>query len=301
MPPVLKTDRKRLTIQTANKLTLDFYAGQRSPMTSVTISIPEGINITPNNTTINIIGRGEVLLQDFSRQSIGRTGSNYSYNKVGKVQLLKSEGKDTKLIFQDLDLRPSNGPDIRLCIQEVTLPSQGEYQFTAQYTTSQPDSLQSPVSTASLEGVTKICDFTRDNLRTFTTLKERDFSSVSFHWTTPQKADAITLLQSEDMGETWKPAKAQISPDDNCGSVHHLTPNRLYAFKLQIKGGRNQGDSNWAWYYSGLWDVKTLGVKGDSITDDTNALNKAIEKLNSIGGGILHFPAALTMSVPYIF
>lgn len=291
LPPVLKTNRKRLTIQTANKLTLDFYAGQRSPMTSVTISIPEGINITPNNTTINIIGRGEVLLQDFSRQSIGRTGSNYSYNKVGEVQLLKSKGEGSKLIFQGLDLRPCNGPDIRLCIQEVTLPSPGEYKFTAQYTTSQPDSLQSPVSIASLEGVTEICDFSRNSLRTFPTPKERDFSSVSFHWSTPQKADTITLLQSEDMGETWKPANAQISTDNNSGSVQDLTLNRLYAFKLQIKGGRNQGDSNWAWYYSGLWDVKTLGVKGDSITDDTNALNKAIEKLNSIGGGILHFPA----------
>lgn len=57
-----------------------------------------------------------------------------------------------------------------------------------------------------------------------------------------------------------------------------MKPNQLYAFKLRVKGGDNHGDSNIAWFYSGLWDVKTLGVKGDAVADDTDALNRAIKK-----------------------
>ena len=87
LPPVIKLDRTAFTIKTAGSLTLDFYAGQRSPMTTVTIRVPEGIDVTLDNTTVNVIGRGEVILRDLHKQSIGRTGTNYSYKKVGDEYL----------------------------------------------------------------------------------------------------------------------------------------------------------------------------------------------------------------------
>lgn len=291
LPSVLKIDRDEFTIKTAGKLTLDFYAGQRSPMTTVIISVPEGIDVTLDNTKVNVIGRGEVLLRDLSKQSIGRTGTNYSYNRVGEVELQKIEKKGTLLIFKELDSRPSNGPDIRLCINGVVLPSKGTYTFGAEYKTSKPEILRSPVTTVTLKGVTTVTDFTRNTLRAFTYKKNWDLSFTSFHWTAPKDAKSVRLLQSEDMGKTWVPVKTEILPDDDFGAAYRLKPNQLYAFKLSVEGGDNQGDSNIAWYYSGLWDVKTLGVKGDAIADDTDALNKAIEKLNGIGGGILYFPA----------
>lgn len=291
LPSVLKIDRDEFTIKTAGKLTLDFYAGQRSPMTTVIISVPEGIDVTLDNTKVNIIGRGEVLLRDLSKQSIGRTGTNYSYNRVGEVELQKIDKKGTLLIFKELDFRPSNGPDIRLCINGVVLPSKGTYTFGAEYKTSKPEILRSPVTTVTLKGVTTVTDFTRNTLRAFTYKKNWDLSFTSFHWTAPKDAKSVRLLQSEDMGKTWVPVKTEILPDDDFGAAYRLKPNQLYAFKLSVEGGDNQGDSNIAWYYSGLWDVKTLGVKGDAIADDTDALNKAIEKLNGIGGGILYFPA----------
>lgn len=291
LPSVLKIDRDEFTIKTAGKLTLDFYAGQRSPMTTVIISVPEGIDVTLDNTKVNVIGRGEVLLRDLSKQSIGRTGTNYSYNRVGEVELQKIENKGTLLIFKELDFRPSNGPDIRLCINGVVLPSKGTYTFGAEYKTSKPEILRSPVTTVTLKGVTTVTDFTRNTLRAFTYKKNWDLSFTSFHWTAPKDAKSVRLLQSEDMGKTWVPVKTEILPDDDFGAAYRLKPNQLYAFKLSVEGGDNQGDSNIAWYYSGLWDVKTLGVKGDAIADDTDALNKAIEKLNGIGGGILYFPA----------
>lgn len=291
LPSVLKIDRDEFTIKTAGKLTLDFYAGQRSPMTTVIISVSEGIDVTLDNTKVNIIGRGEVLLRDLSKQSIGRTGTNYSYNRVGEVELQKIDKKGTLLIFKELDFRPSNGPDIRLCINGVVLPSKGTYTFGAEYKTSKPEILRSPVTTVTLKGVTTVTDFTRNTLRAFTYKKNWDLSFTSFHWTAPKDAKSVRLLQSEDMGKTWVPVKTEILPDDDFGAAYRLKPNQLYAFKLSVEGGDNQGDSNIAWYYSGLWDVKTLGVKGDAIADDTDALNKAIEKLNGIGGGILYFPA----------
>lgn len=291
LPPVLKLDRTEATVKTAGKLLLDFYAGQRSPMTTVKIRIPAGIDVTLDNTTVNVIGRGEVLLRDLSRQSIGRTGANYSYKKVGEVEIRKEGAKGTLLLFKELDFRSANGPDIRLCFKGIALPSKGTYTFEAEYTTSQPAILHSPVAKVALKGVTNVADFTRNTLRAFTYKKDWDLSFTSFYWTAPKDAKSVTLMQSEDLGKTWTEVKTEILPDDDFGAAYRLNPNQLYAFKLRVKGGDNQGDSNIAWYYSGLWDVKTLGVKGDGVADDTDALNNAIEKLNSLGGGILYFPA----------
>lgn len=293
LPPVLKIDRTAFTIRTAGKLTLDFYAGQRSPMTAVTFRIPEGIEVTLDNTTVNVIGRGEVLLRNLSTQSIGRTGTNYSYNKVGEVEIRKEKTQGTLLLFSGLDFRPSNGPDIRLSISGVRLSSKGTYTFEAEYTTSQPEVLRSSVATAALQGVTTVADFTRTTLHAFTYKKAWDLSFTSFHWTAPGDAESVTLLQSEDKGKTWSTVKTEILPDDDFGAAYGLKPNQLYAFKLRVEGGDNRGESNIAWFYSGLWDVRALGVKGDAATDDTEVLNRAIERVNSLGGGILHFTAGV--------
>lgn len=41
--------------------------------------------------------------------------------------------------------------------------------------------------------------------------------------------------------------------------------------------------------------VKDFGAKGDGVTDDTAAINAAVDSLASIGGGRLHFPAGIYM------
>lgn len=291
LPPMVKLDRSTFTVKTAGILTLDFYAGQRSPMTTVAIRIPEGIDVTLDNTTVNIIGRGEVLLRDLPQQSIGRTGTNYSYKKVGDVEIRREEKKGTLLLFKKLDFRPSNGPDIRLCFRGVAVPATGNYTFEANYVTSQPEQLHSPVATATLEGVTTVADLTRNTLRAFTYKKDWDLSFTTFHWTAPRNAESVTLLQSEDKGKTWIPVKVEILPDDDFTTASRLQPEQLYAFKLLVKGGDNPGESNVVWFYSGLQDIKTTGVKGDGVSDDTEAINKAIQEMNELGGGILRFTA----------
>ena len=97
LPPVIKLDRTAFTIKTAGNLTLDFYAGQRSPMTTVTIRVPEGIAVTLDNTTVNVIGRGEVILRG-QRQMCIRDRSFTSFywtapRNAESVTLLLSEDK----------------------------------------------------------------------------------------------------------------------------------------------------------------------------------------------------------------
>ena len=88
----------------------------------------------------------------------------------------------------------------------------------------------------------------------------------------------MTLLLSEDRGKTWKPARTEILPDDDFAAAGRLTPNQLYAFKLLVKGGDNQGESNIAWFYSGLQDIKTTGVKGDGMQTIRKTLTKLLVK-----------------------
>lgn len=122
---MLKLDRTEATIRTAGKISLDFYAGQRTPMSTVTIHIPAGIDVTLDNTTVNVIGRGEVLLRDLPKQSIGRTGTNYSYHKVGEVEIRKDGKNGTRLIFKKLVFVHPMDRNIRLCMSGVALPSKG--------------------------------------------------------------------------------------------------------------------------------------------------------------------------------
>ena len=213
-----------------------------------------------------------MLLRDLPKQSIGRTGTNYSYKKVGDVEIHKDGEKGTRLIFKHLDFRPSNGPDIRLCFRGIAIPTKGNYTFEADYVTSEPEVLHSPVATATLEGLTTVTDFTRSVLRVFTYKKDWDLSFTSFHWTAPRNAESVTLLQSDDMGKTWTPVRVEILPDDDFTTASRLQPNQLYAFKLLVAGGDNSGESNVVWFYSGLQDIKTTGVKGDGIADDTDAI-----------------------------
>lgn len=49
-------------------------------------------------------------MRDRLKQSIGRTGTHYSYNKVGNVALRDEGERGTVIVFSGLDFRPSNGP-----------------------------------------------------------------------------------------------------------------------------------------------------------------------------------------------
>ncbi len=286
--------QSQIRANTFNGLTLDFIAGQRSPRTKVELHIPAGIRVTMDNTTVNVIGRGEVTLGGLATQSIGRTGTNYSYKQVGKVAITGTPEKGQVITFSEIDLRPLNGIDLRIKIKDVRLSRTGTYTFKTKYVTAEPEVYTSPVTqqeTATLTVVNTITDLARKKNRMFSYV-EMPETSIDLHWTPPTGASKVMLMKSLDKGRTWT-LVFPIRPDDGAARIEELDPGRLYAFKLDIKGGANKGASNIVWFYSGKMNVKKLGVKGDGAADDTDSINAAIALMNRLGGGMLFFPQGI--------
>ena len=200
-----------ITANTDKNLTLYFTAGQRSPDATVKIYLPAGIHVNMDNTTVNVIGRGDVKLKELPTQSIGRVGTSYSYSKVGSVAINKTSNGGSVLTFSHLDLRPLNGFDVKLVINHVNLPKVGSYQFKATYTVSQPEILTSPGTgseTTTLKVVNNISDFERVPDKS---LQYRETSStytdIKFRWS--GKAPNMQIMQSTDNGKTWQPSNAK--------------------------------------------------------------------------------------------
>lgn len=282
LSPQFRIGQQQITIGNKKNITLFFTAGQRSPQATVRFYIPAGINITPDNVTVNVIGRGEVLLKDLPDQSIGRVGTKYSYSKVGVADVSHLSSGVTLLTFSQLDLRPANGEDLIIVIRDVQLNKAGNYAFRAEYTTSQPEVLNSTAVTANLQAVPTISDFEREPDRSLV-YKETPatYTKVSFKWSPGGKA---SLMYSMDKGKTWFTSPVKI--ENARATIEGLQPNKLYAFRLAVKGN---GFSNTVYFYSGKMDIKAFGVKGTGDEDDTEKINEAIAYLHKIGGGTLLF------------
>lgn len=282
----LALQQQQITVNTNNDLTLTFTAGQRSPEAAVKVYLPAGIHATMKNTTVNVIGRGAVLLQNLAQQSIGRTGTKYSYNKVGTVSITPAPGGGSILYFNHLDWRPANGADLEIVIHQVNLPKIGDYHFKAIYTTSKPEVLTSAGTgseTATLTVKQTVADFTRMSDTVLT-----DYTTAHFTWS-PIAASAVQLMQSPDSGKTWEAANANIELKKGKATITGLHTNRLYTFRLQVKDGPHKGVSNIARYYTGMFNIKLVGITGDSSQDHTQPINAAIDYLNQLGGGTLLF------------
>lgn len=288
----LQLQQQHITVNTKKDLTLFFTAGQRSSNTTVKIMLPAGIKATMQNTTVNVIGRGDVTLAALAQQSIGRTGSLYSYSKVGAAAITPLASGGSLLQFNQLDLRPANGPDLKIVIHDVTLPKTGLYSFKATYTTDKPEVLTSAgigAETATLQVVQTIADLTRTVERSLQYKEEaNNYTRAQFTWS-PVAAQSITLMQSLDSGKHYQPAKAAIDVKTASATITGLQPNKLYTFRLQVNDGPHKGVSNSARYYSGKLNIQLFGATGDSSQDCTQPINNAIEYLSQLGGGTLLF------------
>lgn len=286
-------EKKQLTVNAISNLTIFLTAGQRSPDATVRIWVPAGITVTKENTTVNVIGRGDVLLKDLSTQSIGRVGNKYSYSKVGDVIISKSTDGRTLLTFKHLDLRPANGADIKLVIRNAKFSRTGNYFFKASYTTSKPETLTSAgtgTETASIIVTPTIADFERVLNKDLQYRETNDtYTSVSFKWCSNITSSTLQLLQSVDSGKSWVVSQANIDRKKSIATIAGLIPDKLYRFKLHIKEGLHKGSSNEITFFSGKMDVKLFGANGDGVGDHTEKINEAISYLNSIGGGTLFF------------
>ncbi len=286
-------DQNEMTQNTTKDLTLYFIAGQRSPVANVHIYLPKGIQVTLENTTVNVIGRGDVTLSNLGKQSIGRVGTNYSYLTVGKVAITKTSDGGSMITFTNLDFRPANGPDLKLVISNVNLSKTGKYPFKAIYSVSEPELLTSAgtgAEMAILNVTPNISNFERVIDRAFE-YKETPstYTSALFKWPKGVVASSIQIMQSPDSGKSWKPAFARINTKSSIASVSGLKPDKMYTFRLLVKDGTNKGFSNQVKFYSGKMDVKHFGVSGEDSEDNTQDINNAIEYLSKLGGGTLLF------------
>ena len=288
----LVLQQEQMTVNTSKDLVLFYTAGQRSPDAAVKIYLPAGIPATLQNTTVNVIGRGDVTLQNLAQQSIGRTGTNYSYKKVGAVAITPLPNGGSVLHFSHLDLRPANGADLKIVIRNVRCTKTGSYAFKATYTTSKPDILTSAGTggeTATLTIATTVADLARTIDQS---LQYREtastYTTAQFTWSSIA-ANTVQLQQSSDSGKTFTQVNATIDLKSSTALITGLLPDKLYTFRLLVKDGVHKGFSNPVQLYAGKLDVKTVGATGDSSQDCTEAINKAIDFLNRIGGGTLLF------------
>jgi polygalacturonase len=289
----LELGTEKMTVHTPQQLSLYFTAGQRSPDATVSITVPAGIRITMENTTVNVIGRGEVMLKDLSSQSVGKTGTNYSYSRVGNALLEGSPAKGQTITFNHLDLRPANGPDLKITIRNLNLSKLGSYSFKARYSTSKPKVLQSPGTGTEIEvlnAVGFISDFQRIPLHNLH-YKERPetYTRVNFKWSAGPETGKTQVLQSLDQGKTWKPGTALVNIKNNTAHISGLMPNQQYRFKLKSRSRQGDLFSNEVRFYTGKTDVREFGIIADEQRDHTDQINQAINSLTENGGGTLLF------------
>jgi polygalacturonase len=281
----LVLSKPAITVNTDNNLSLHYTTGQRSPNVTVKIFIPEGITVTLDNTTVNVIGRGVVKLSELAKQSVGRIGSRYSYKKVGEVAIQKT-ADGTILVFSQLDLRPANGADLVITIGHVQLAKTGNYVFKAMYTTAAPEVLTSAGTgseTAMLKVIALIADLERMALTGLQYKETADtYTSVQLTWSAIANTPAIQL-------KTWQTTRAAIDHKNASVVVAGLAPDKLYNFRLAVASGPHKGFSNRVQFYSGKMDVKQFGIHGLDSEDYTDKINNAILYMNHLGGGTLYF------------
>lgn len=196
-------EKDSIAINTASDITIHFTAGQRSPDATVSIYLPAIIQPTMENTTVNVIGRGEVLLKNLAKQSVGRTGTKYSYSRVGEASIKKTSNGSV-ITFKHLDLRPANGPDLTIVIKNVRLQNSGKHLLKAVYTISKPDVLTSAGTgseTASLTVARTVAG--RSRLTGKIDVKQFGISGDSSHDCTQQLNAAIDSIHKLGGGTLW--------------------------------------------------------------------------------------------------
>ena len=124
-------DRPEVVAGRPATLTLNISAARRGFMEVVDIRVPEGVNVTGDNTTVNVIGRGAVTLDGLSRQYMGRHGDAYSLRRVGSAAIRRNSDGTTQIVLTDIDLRVDNGIDLQLVFSDVLFKTAGKHRFTA--------------------------------------------------------------------------------------------------------------------------------------------------------------------------
>ena len=280
----LSLENSRATLSVKQEIVLNFKAGQRSPDINFELRIPKGIKVKPENIFVNIIGRGEVLLADLEKQSVGRVGSNYPYNKVGLSKIESLTDGSSNIRLSGLDLRPNNGTDIRLRFKDVIVIKSGTYVFKSKYFITQPEQMESSgegSETVALQVSNEIADFKK--VADYRPFSQQNMSAIYLSWTSVAKD--VKVYQSIDNGKIWNLSNTHV--ENGKIRISDLEEGKPYQFQLFSKSGKPCSQK--VYHFTGKQNIKAFGAKGDGITDDTKKINEAIAQLSKEGGGILLF------------
>lgn len=221
----LELNKTQMTVGTVGTLVLDYYAGQRSPETTVEIDLP--MKVKAENISVNLIGRGKVPFTDFGSSSgkldkngcfenetmhevLGRFGSLWKYKTLGKATLV-NDGKTMR--FTMLDLRANNGVDLQITIENIRFDKMGDYSFSARYTTagSQADTALSGLS--SMGGSSEQAVLTVDNeIRDLVRLPYNPELGAPNHAYKNGGVTGLSYLDYSEMGELYTAAYLQWTP-----------------------------------------------------------------------------------------
>lgn len=289
LPGCLTVDRETVTRNAHESLTFHFTAGQRTPNSSVEFHFPRAMRINFDKALINIIGRGAVPLKSLPDQYMGRTGQNYPYDQVGNYNIRRTN-RGTVLILSGLDLRPQNGPDISLTLDDVVMKGASDVEISVRYTVTQPEPLNSPVIRLRIKTASGITDLKKERISSFSGDLSRFGKSVTLRSIFLDTLSGLALQASTDDGSSW-----ELWDDwhmDNPGSivVDGLNGGTLYTFRIIKRTGHKQQYSNEVKHYCGVMTATDFGISPDG-SDCTDKLNELLKDLSSYGGGILLFPA----------
>ena len=205
------------------------------------------------------------------------------------MSIEKSNDGGSVLVFRHLDLRPANGPDLKIVIRDMILDRSGKYSFKASYTTTQPEKLESELATAALFAVTPITDLEKETNKSLQFVEAADsYTKLKLKWSAVN-ANSIQLMQSVDHGKTWTTSNADLDIKNSYVVIAGLQHNKHFLFRLSVLDGPHKGYSNIVQHYSGKLDIKSFNVIADGKTDNTDKINEAIAHLHQSGGGVLFF------------
>lgn len=282
----ISPERSCYTIAQPYDVLLNIRIPRRSQWADCRITLPRGVEVSPGSIFVNVIGRGWWPLEELHLQSSGRCGMGYE-RCVGYGHVETTPDGELCLHLRELDLRPDNGTDVQIRLEQAVFAESGRYALSV--CAKLGDAGNTPVyyGQTALEAVCTVTDFQRV-FPCSSIYTEKEIGSYQFRWSKVEDAQELRLLHSQDLGKSWE-VFATLPPDSSCAEAGNLSPEKEHWFCLEVRGGRQAGRSNPAKLYSSMYNVRTQGHAPVDGSNGAEAINSAIAYVGSLGGGIVLF------------
>lgn len=283
----LRSEKQFYTKGMPKDLIIHLKLGKRTAGADFEIKLPPGIYFDEGAVSVNVIGRGYVLLTELNNMSAGRCGIGYEV-KVGRGTISKEEDGSVILCIKGLDLRPDNGPDVQVRIQDAVFEEEGIYSPKVRVSAGIDGRSEECRDSVSVNVVSTVSDFRRKRNISPIYDTKTDYQSATFQWTGVPEADGIELLCSKDMGTSWQMIQ-KVDVNAIGVQVQNLEPDKEIWFRLKIIGGSQEGLSNIAKVYSGMYNIRSVGNAPTDGSNGASKINQAICYIHELGGGTILF------------